>query len=212
MSADDKIVAADPDKPGADPIRDPLGVLLADHAEQELLCDRLIELVENLDADGLAREADLLLRYLTRDLPRHMEDEERDLFPALRRLCDAGHGIHGILDQLSREHDLDVDLVDFITEDLRKIAAAMHLPQPTRLLINVKAFAETQRRHLDWENLMVLPLAREVMTGGDLERMGRAMAARRASADPGSAGAAARAIGQGGATAPVGETKVTEAS
>ena len=48
-----------------------------------------------------------------------------------------------------------------------------------RLFMDLRTFAEAQRRHIAWENSLVLPLARKRLTAKDLETMGRNMAARR---------------------------------
>ena len=46
--------------------------------------------------------------------------------------------------------------------------------------------AETWRLYLAWENQVLLPLAREWLSAVDLAELGRAMAARRGAAHPGS--------------------------
>ncbi len=115
----------------------------------------------------------------------HTRDEEEDLFPMLRARCLPEDGIAGALAQLSREHALDGDLAGFIRADLEAVAGGHTRSPPLRLSLNARAFAETQRRHIGWENRLVLPLAKKRLTGSDLERLGRAMAARRGIAYPG---------------------------
>lgn len=157
----------------------PLDVLRTDHDRQETFCRRLDALTAEPrpepDMDGFAA----LLAHLTDELPIHTRDEEEDLFPLLLARALPEDGIDCVLAQLSREHALDTDLVDFIAADLRAVVEHIAQAPPMRFYINARAFAETQRRHLGWENRLVLPFARERLTSLDLEVMGRKMAARR---------------------------------
>jgi hypothetical protein len=49
----------------------------------------------------------------------------------------------------------------------------------------VPAFAETQRRHLAWENALVIPRARHILQPPDLAKLARSMAKRRGQRAPG---------------------------
>lgn len=66
-----------------------------------------------------------------------------------------------------------------IVIDLKVIADRRTLESPMRMFVNVRTLVEAQRRHLAWENGVVLPLAQKRLESGDLEEMGRNMAARR---------------------------------
>ncbi len=59
------------------------------------------------------------------------------------------------------------------------LPAASVLGRRTRLLSNLRGFAATQQRHLEWEDRVVLPLAQKRLSAEDLEQIGRNMAARR---------------------------------
>ena len=120
-----------------------------------------------------------LQRFLDRDLRLHLEDEEQDLFPLLWQRAQPEDNISDILDLLSEEHGLDQDLVDFLLADLAVLAGGAQLANPIRFLVNVREFAETQRRHLAWENALLLPVARRRLTEVDLAGLARSMAARR---------------------------------
>ena len=76
-----------------------------------------------------------------------------------------------IIEQLSSEHDLDRDLVEFLVADLKKIAHGHHGAIPARFSINAQAFISTQRRHIEWENRVVLPLAARRLTEDDLDSL-----------------------------------------
>ena len=115
--------------------------------------------VATMDEGAVAGAAQEILAFLIEDLSRHIADEERDLFPLLEQRCPPEDGLKGILKRLRREHEMDEDLVDFLRDDLETLARGHALANPTRLLINLREFASTQRRHLAWEDETVAPLA-----------------------------------------------------
>ncbi|MGF1610455.1 MAG: hemerythrin domain-containing protein [Kiloniellales bacterium] len=158
---------------------EPLDLILSEHMRQNTVCGWLSTCADSEDMAAILPYAERLLAFLTEDLPRHCEDEERDLFPLLRQRCAREDGVERIVDQLSAEHALDRDVVDFLVDDLQRLVAHGRLPNPIRFFINLKAFAVTQMRHLAWENRTVLPLARRRLTDADLADLGRRMAARR---------------------------------
>ncbi len=84
-----------------------------------------------------------------------------------------------MLAKLTWEHELDKELVGFIVADLQRLADGFRLANPTRFLSNLRGFAATQQRHLEWEDRVVLPLAQKRLSAEDLAQMGRNMAARR---------------------------------
>ena len=163
----------------ADLLAQPLDFIVAEHRRQTELCARLDTLADKLESAPVQAEAAALAQHLRHDLALHTLDEERDLFPLLRQRCLAQDGVAAILDRLEAEHELDQDLVEFLAADLEVLANGHRLANPLRLLTNARAFAETQRRHLAWENSTVIPLARSRLTADDLAVMGRAFAARR---------------------------------
>jgi hypothetical protein len=157
----------------------PLEFVLAEHQRQCRVGDWLQGFVDDAEASLATVQATSLLGYLTEDLPAHTLDEELDLFPMLLRRCRPEDRVPEVLAQLSWEHKLDKDLVDFVVADLRRLADGFSLANPTRFLSNLPGFVETQRRHLEWENRVVLPLAQKRLSAEDLEQMGCNMAARR---------------------------------
>ena len=165
--------------PGPADFLAPIDFILAEHYRQRLLCEGLAKLTEKMELAPVAALAARLQAFLARDLRLHLEDEERDLFPLLWQRAQPEDNIKDILDLLSEEHGLDQDLVDFLLEDLAVLAGGGQLANPIRFLVNVREFAETQRRHLAWENALLLPVARRRLTEVDLAGLGRSMAARR---------------------------------
>ncbi len=158
---------------------EPLDAIVEEHDRQEQVCGRLEAMAADLDAEDIVRQAAAVLPHLRVDLPLHTRDEEEDLFPLLERRCRPHDRVAQILDQLRWEHARDTDLVNFITGDLEAMASGLGLAHPIRLAMNARAFAEVQRRHLAWENGIVIPLARQRLTRADLVEFGRRMAERR---------------------------------
>ena len=179
------VTAGDQPFPGLPDLDDPafanpLNVLLAEHERQRVICNRLDQLAEGLDTAPLAEKASDILTFLERDLARHTLDEERGLFPRLRKRCKPEDGFDLVVERLVAEHVLDHDLVDFLLADLELLATGHRLANPTRFLMNVQAFTETQRRHLAWENATVIPLARRRLSPDDLKALHADMIAHRA--------------------------------
>lgn len=159
--------------------RSPLDVILSAHARQHAISGWLLEQVDGRRLQPVQAESRALLTFLTRDLPLHHQDEEEDLFPLLRSRCRPDDGIDAILAELDRDHAAESFLVRDIAVDLRAIAGGKPPESAARLLASLRLFAEGQRRHLHWENQVVVPLTEKRLTAKDLEALGRKMAARR---------------------------------
>ena len=180
-SADD---VKDPTGSRAEAPVDPLDFILQDHERQLEICNGLEVLVSASEAEPLTECAATLLSFLTEDLALHVCDEEQDLFPMLNSRRPPGSNLGDILDQLVMEHETDQGLADLVIEDLRAIAADSSPEHPIRFEMNVRAFCEMQRRHLNWENRIVIPLAETLLSEADKQKLAQRMAARRRSPAP----------------------------
>lgn len=179
LIAEARMLLAHRESPDAETFEDPLDFIRQDHARQLRMCNLLDAFTEKLELEPVKPLASALLDYLTGDLPLHTQDEEEDLRPALEARREPEDGLDDVLKQMSKEHELNRDLVSFLIDDLEALAEGRTLSNPVRLLMNVKEFSETQRRHVTWEEQVLLPLARQRLTPEDLARIGRNMAARR---------------------------------
>jgi len=166
-------------------LQDPIEFILEEHDRQLEMCARLEDLVVCLDSGVTARFASFVLDFLTGDLPLHIEDEERDLFPLLANRRENDQNLPVILDQLVSEHELDRDLVEPIIEDLRHIVNDQVLADSKRFCVYARTFTEAMRRHLNWENRVVLPLAERVLSEQDRAELSRSMVDRRLNRAPG---------------------------
>jgi hemerythrin-like domain-containing protein len=115
-----------------------------------------------------------VLAYFDTAAVHHHEDEERNLFPLLELA--GAPGACDLVETLTPEHEELALLWRRLRFDLLQIesGAASRLDEAS-----TRRFIAQNRSHLEFENTRVLPLARQVLGADDLDRLGRAMAARR---------------------------------
>ena len=159
--------------------RHPLEFIFAEHDRQRIACAALERLAGNLDAADARDNAAFVLGHLETDLPLHIADEERDLFPLLRERCLADDQIEEMLTLLHDEHDEDDGHCVALLGPLREIAGGDRPADAITFVARARAFASFQRRHLGWENGTILPLAERRLNDDDRAALGTAMAARR---------------------------------
>ncbi len=159
--------------------REPVEYIFADHFRQRMYLAHLDDITA-MQAGALRREeANQALHFLRSEMIWHLEDEEQDLFPLLRSRCKPEDDIDAALNLLSMEHERDANLAEIIIAGLEKISAGKSLTNKDEFSRAQAAFAEAHRRHLAWENGVVLPLARRRLSTADMADLGRSMAARR---------------------------------
>ena len=102
-----------------------------------------------------------------------MDDEESNLFPLLELA--GAPGACDLVETLTLEHDALALVWRRLRGQLQQIEAG------TARLDDAltRRFVSLNRSHLEFENTHVLPLARQVLDATAIERLGRAMAARR---------------------------------
>jgi hemerythrin-like domain-containing protein len=160
-------------------LREPLDYLMADHVRQRKVCDALDILAAGTarDDDALAI-ADAVVAYLSGDFLLHIQDEEIDLFPYLEAAANRDGDVASI-EGLKRDHVTDLALAKALVTELRQLAVSEGAPRSAGFNRGAVAFTMTERRHLGLEDQVILPLARRRLSPADLDRIGRAMAARR---------------------------------
>lgn len=165
---------------------DPVDYLFADHCRQADMCEVLKGIAQRDSSPPLdPASAAAILQCLEVDLARHIEDEEHDLFPRLKGRAEPGDRFADILNLMDREHNRDRVLVGEVREGLGRLIEGKALKDPQSFIRAAEMLAEIHLSHLNWENAVVLPLARKRLTSEDLETIGRAMAARRGLNYPG---------------------------
>ena len=158
---------------------DPISYIHREHDLQFEICERLEALSNFPDEPIESGQLESIHHYLTVELAHHIDDEEIGLFPVLRQRCQDSQILDNILFQLTCEHDLDQSMVDPILSGIEAIMNKKGLPDARRFANAVRGFVETQRRHLAWENKVVLPLAEAQLTQEDVQSLGKSMAVRR---------------------------------
>lgn len=159
----------------------PVDMLLACHDRIEGQCETLLRLVPHLrehGADTQAREAaTAVLRYFDSAGENHHQDEEIDLFPALREHAGARLlEVEALVAALLMEHDR---MRQAWAQQLRPELMAVTQGQAALSPAGTQAFVAMYRQHVERENSELMPLARDLL-GPDLQaELGRRMAARR---------------------------------
>jgi hemerythrin-like domain-containing protein len=151
---------------------DPIAFLSAEHARQTVLLGHLERVARATGARAIRGLAAMLLGWLTAELPVHIEDEERSLYPRL-----VAFDTSGVLRTLQAQHREDQRAVRAMLAGLRRAAAGEEPDAgfaPAAL-----AFASGHRRHLALEEAAVTPLARRVLTKDAMAALADEMARRR---------------------------------
>ncbi len=156
----------------------PLDVLEACHGRIARQCDTLDRLLAHLPlhgADAQAQQAArAVLTYFDTAAVHHHDDEERNLFPLLEQA--GAPGACDLVETLTLEHDE----LALLWWRLRGLLQQIEAGTPVMLDESLtRRFVTLNRSHLEFENTRVLPLARQVLDAAAIERLGRAMAARR---------------------------------
>ncbi len=151
------------------PSGNPLDRLAAEHTLQLELCS-LLEFI----ADGLPDRIDRRLvrevtTVLAHGLTAHFKFEEDVLFPLLRQRASADAALIAALDQLESEHGRDADLGEELAEELNAFCLKGQARNVEMLGYMLRGYFEGQRRHIEWENTIVLPAARRLLTFEDLQ-------------------------------------------
>lgn len=156
----------------------PLDVLEACHGRIARQCDTLDKLLMHLPAHGADKQAQqaahAVLAYFDTAAIHHHDDEERNLFPLLEQV--GAPGACDLVETLTLEHDELALLWRRLHRALQLIGTGEGDTLDEGL---VHRFVALNRSHLEFENTHVLPLARQVLGAVEIERLGRAMAARR---------------------------------
>ena len=159
---------------------EPIEYIFADHCRQRDMCGALKTLAKRSLSNEIEPEvAVVILDCLQRDLARHIEDEEQDLFPLLLKRAKAQDKFNDTLRLLGSEHLRDRELASEVILGLKQIAQGEPLQDPHGFRNAAEMLSEIHLSHLNWENTVVLELARLRLTADDQRTMAKNMATRR---------------------------------
>jgi len=146
----------------------PLDLIIYEHDLQARLCD-LLEQIADCLPDNVSPPAAQAAVSAIDGLFRHHKHEEECLFPLIKKRAKPQDNIAQILSHLEKEHAADESLVSEMQESLENLAAGNKSENPNMLGYMLRGFFENYRRHLSWENTVLLPLVRERLTKDDFD-------------------------------------------
>ena len=155
--------------------RSPLDLIEHEHRIQAQLCDSLERIADDLPDNVDRRLCMEVIDSLQFEMPLHHRDEELGLFPLIEKRARPHDNIHDILARLALEHATDESFADELLESLESLSEGRKLKNPDMVGYMLRSFFESYRRHIHWENAIVLPLARARLTSEDLDELNRAM-------------------------------------
>jgi len=129
------------------------------HAERNL-CDMLERIADNLLEPLDTELARTVIVSMRNCLKRHVILEEKYLYPVLtKRLC-PGDLAENLLEHIRCEHSTDESLAHDTADQLELALVSGRVANPEMLGYMLRGFFECRRRHIAWEDAIVLPLAR----------------------------------------------------
>jgi hemerythrin-like domain-containing protein len=158
-------------------IGDPLERLRREHALQLELCCALEHIADGLPDSVDRRLIGEVVIVLSQGMSRHFRFEEMVLFPLLRSRARGEAALVAALDQLEDEHDRDGDMCAELIDQLEILRTAGRVGNPDMLGYMLRGFFEGQRRHIEWENAIVLPAAGRLLDEADLAALNLQMSA-----------------------------------
>lgn len=165
---------------------EPIEYIFGDHFRQVDMCLALEGLAKMALSSPPDPETAQTIHYsLGSDLKAHLADEEVDLLPALSARAQPEDNFPKLLSLLHKEHVRDYALADEVLRELDGIIQGGALKNPEHFQRAASNLADFHLNHMHWENAVVIPLARRLLTSEDLEAMGRNMAKRRDIVYPG---------------------------
>lgn len=150
---------------------DPIGVVEDEHALQLELCNLLELIADALPVTFDRSLAVTALTILQGSLPAHSRFEDNALFPRLRRRLTADDPVLSALVCLEREHVWDAGALSDLAGELKSALGLQGVQNPNLLIWMLRGFADSHRRHIAWEDEVVLPAARASLTADDLAEL-----------------------------------------
>ena len=178
----------------------PFEMLDACHERVERMLRLLHKLRAHLQASGwdaqAAEAARDVLRYFNEAAPRHHEDEERHVFPAVLAAPDApalphtgtgegtgiGSSLHAVVRRLLQDHaDMQTHWASArpVLERIARPATGPWQPLDTAEEAALDGFASLYASHIEAENHLIYPAAQQALTPAQLQTMSADMMARR---------------------------------
>lgn len=157
-------------------LRDPLDFIHEEHFREREVCAKLDLIAASDRVDGA--EVSSVLAFLCNELPLHFRDEEEGLFPLLQSRSDPEDEVDKAIARLTKDHANAGVATPRVIEILQKLESGeTALTEEEKSTL--KTYAEHERRHMIFENAVILPLARALLTETDIESLRILMRRRR---------------------------------
>ena len=147
---------------------DLLGCIDNQHRVEIHLCDMLERIADNLPEPVDAELAQAGIVTLRECLKRHTLLEEKYLYPALSDRLSEGELADDLLNHIKCEHAADESLAHDTADQLEEALAHGRVENPEMLGYMLRGFFDCHRRHIAWEDAIVLPLARDRLSRKDI--------------------------------------------
>lgn len=169
-----------PEAPGGTESRiDPLARLAGDHQRQRAACDVLERLIRNPRHSASGADIEQTFWCLGEALPMHIADEEDDFLPLLARRCALGDRFAEISATLRSNHDSERALAESVAGELQRLIDGGALFRPVRFFSDTIRLYRLIRRHIGWEDTVLIPLARRRLRDLDYPYLMEKMEQRR---------------------------------
>lgn len=150
---------------------DPLSLLEEEHELQRELCNVLETLADDLPNTFDKNLAGVAVSILENSMERHMKFEDEALFPLLRENISKGDIIHAALHCLEEEHERDCANLFEITEALKSAIEENCITNAEMFGYMLRGFFECLRRHVAWEDKVIIPAARMALSPSELTKL-----------------------------------------
>jgi len=150
---------------------DPLDLMLLEHVQHQDLCDLLEEIADSLPNRVDGKKARQAANALKNDLPLHHRIEEDAFFPLLEKYAEDEDNVGEIVARLNAEHVVDESFAEELVEVLENLARGKSLEDANMVGYMLRGFFENYRRHIMWENSVVMPLARRRFPADGLRQL-----------------------------------------
>lgn len=152
-------------------VDDPIDILAQENVRQKWLCDVLETIADGLPDKFECALAGMAAEALRAEVPLHYRQEEEGLFPLIAQRAAPEDNIEAVIRQLKKEHLADDTYAIDLIEMLGAIADGIAPNNPEMAGYMIRGFFETYRRHIAFEDLVVLRLARLRLTHEDLGKL-----------------------------------------
>ena len=158
--------------PSSKTMASPPGSLLSaierEHDAEMCLCNMLEQLADALPEPLDARIAPAGIATLRICVRRHIILEEHCLLPMLLKRAKPGEINEDLLAHITREHASDECHAHEAADEMEKALSCGRVVKPEMLGYMLRCFFESRRRHIAWENAIIIPLARLRLSKKDL--------------------------------------------